>query len=131
MGKNMKAAEAGHDNGEVLDVHNVNGQVVGVEYEEPSTGSPVEAEASSFAEFAAKRAARAATAPVVAAVPFAEFVATGGNSVAPAPSEAFDPGTHTVDEVRAYIAGHPDERDAVLTAEAAGKARSTLLAAAE
>ena len=41
--------------------------------------------------------------------------------------EDFDPGEHTVAEVEAYIAEHPDQRDAVLTAEADGKARVTLV----
>lgn len=39
----------------------------------------------------------------------------------------FDPADHTVDEVRAYLRNHPDQRDAVRAAELAGKARTTLL----
>jgi hypothetical protein len=49
---------------------------------------------------------------------------------APAPqkvSAQFDPGEHTVAEVHDYIAAHPGEADAVLDAEAAGKARVTLV----
>ena len=41
---------------------------------------------------------------------------------------AFDPGAHTVNAVREYLDEHPDERDAVLAAEAAGKARKSILA---
>ena len=40
---------------------------------------------------------------------------------------AFDPSVHTVAEVQQYIAEHPDQRDAVLDAEADGKARVSLL----
>jgi len=40
--------------------------------------------------------------------------------------ERFDPGAHTVVEVQEYLADHPDEADAVLDAEAAGKNRATL-----
>jgi hypothetical protein len=39
----------------------------------------------------------------------------------------FDPGEHTVTDVEAYLADHPDERDAVLDAERAGKARVSLV----
>ena len=62
---------------------------------------------------------------------------SGGGSVdaapaaAPAPKaearEAFDPGDHTVAEVEAYLADHPDETAAVLKAEKAGKNRQTLV----
>ena len=45
-----------------------------------------------------------------------------GSSVA-----GYDPGDHTVAEVLAYVADHPEERDQVRAAEAAGKARTTLL----
>ena len=38
-------------------------------------------------------------------------------------SEAFDPGDHTVDEVLAYMDENPDQKDAVLKAEKAGKGR--------
>jgi hypothetical protein len=41
---------------------------------------------------------------------------------------AFDPGAHTVAKVLAYLIEHPEERDAVLAAEAAGKARKSILA---
>lgn len=47
--------------------------------------------------------------------------------VAAAASEAFDPGEHTVAEVHDYLAEHPDQTDAVLAAEQAGKARTTLV----
>jgi hypothetical protein len=39
----------------------------------------------------------------------------------------FDPGEHTVAEVEEYLAEHPDQRSRVLEAEAAGKARVSLL----
>jgi len=40
---------------------------------------------------------------------------------------SFDPGEHTVADVHDYIAAHPDQADAVLAAERAGKARATLI----
>jgi len=43
----------------------------------------------------------------------------------------FDPGDHTVAEVIAYAAEHPDQLDDIQAAETAGKARSTLLAGLE
>lgn len=49
-------------------------------------------------------------------------VGSGGLSAA-----SFDPGEHTVAEVQAYLADHPDEADAVLAAERAGKARVGLV----
>ena len=55
---------------------------------------------------------------------------TGADDVAEPKSEwsdAFDPSAHTVAEVQQYIAEHPDQRDAVLDAEADGKARVSLL----
>jgi len=39
----------------------------------------------------------------------------------------YDPGEHTVDEVLAYCAEHPDEVEAIYDAEEAGKNRVTLL----
>lgn len=36
----------------------------------------------------------------------------------------FDPSAHTVDEVNAYLADHPDDTDRVLEAERAGKNRT-------
>lgn len=42
-------------------------------------------------------------------------------------SDAFDPGAHTIAEVQDYVDDHPDESAAIRDAEAAGKARSTLL----
>lgn len=47
-----------------------------------------------------------------------------GESEAP---EAYDPGAHNVDEVLAYISANPDEKDAILEAEAAGRKRKTIL----
>lgn len=44
------------------------------------------------------------------------------------PVERYDPGAHTVAEVTAYVADHPEERAAVLAAEEQGRARVTLLA---
>ena len=41
-------------------------------------------------------------------------------------SAGFDPAEHTVAEVEEYVAKHPDQADAVLAAEAAGKNRTTL-----
>jgi hypothetical protein len=51
---------------------------------------------------------------------------SAGAEVPPPGGETFDPSTHTVADVQAYIAEHPDEADAVLAAEAAGKNRATL-----
>ena len=54
---------------------------------------------------------------------------TGADAPEPPPEGAqagFDPGAHTVAEVEAFIAAHPDQADAVLAAEAAGKNRTTL-----
>lgn len=39
----------------------------------------------------------------------------------------FDPADHTVPDVEAYVAAHPDELDRIVAAELAGKNRSTLL----
>jgi len=44
---------------------------------------------------------------------------------------AYNPNDYTVDEVNAYVAEHPDERDAVLAAETEGKARKGVLEAGE
>jgi len=41
--------------------------------------------------------------------------------------DSFDPGDHTVDEVKAYIEEHPDRKDDVLAAEKDGKARKGIL----
>lgn len=46
---------------------------------------------------------------------------------APESDGGFDPGDHTVDEVKTYVAGHPDELTAATAAEQAGKQRSSLL----
>ena len=40
---------------------------------------------------------------------------------------AFNPGDHTVEDVKAYVEAHPDDADEVYEAELAGKARTTLL----
>jgi hypothetical protein len=45
--------------------------------------------------------------------------------------DVFDPGAHTVAEVEAYVDDNPDEVDAVLAAEKAGKNRVTLVEALE
>jgi hypothetical protein len=42
-------------------------------------------------------------------------------------SETYDPGEHTVDEVKEYVGDNPDQTDEVLAAEQAGKNRSTLV----
>jgi hypothetical protein len=39
----------------------------------------------------------------------------------------FDPGMHSVIEVKAYLREHPDEKDAVLERERAGDARKSIL----
>jgi hypothetical protein len=44
-----------------------------------------------------------------------------------AKDEPFDPGEHTVAEVKEYLAEHPEEMDAVLEAEDQGKARAGIL----
>jgi hypothetical protein len=44
-----------------------------------------------------------------------------------AAAETFDPNGHTIDDVRTHIGDHPDQLDAVLEAERAGKARTTLI----
>lgn len=51
----------------------------------------------------------------------------GGEPEAVPEPLAYDPGAHTVADVEAYLAAHPNERDAVLAAEAAGKARVSLV----
>lgn len=62
-------------------------------------------------------------------------LAVNAASTAPADGAAagdlFDPADWTVAEVEAHLAEHPDERDAILAAERAGKNRSTLVAALE
>ena len=39
----------------------------------------------------------------------------------------FDPGDHTVDEVKTHVEANPDQTAAVTKAEESGKARSSLL----
>lgn len=43
------------------------------------------------------------------------------------PDEPYDPGQHTVAEVLAYAADHPDEVDDIVAAEEAGQGRVTIL----
>lgn len=43
--------------------------------------------------------------------------------------DAYDPGDFTVADVEAYAAEHPDQVQAIVAAERAGKNRTTLLAA--
>ncbi len=43
----------------------------------------------------------------------------------------FDPADHTVDEVKEYLAEHPEQTDAVLELEEEGKARTGVLSLAE
>ena len=53
---------------------------------------------------------------------------TGADGGEPPPEgDTFDPGEHTVAEVEAYLAKHPDESDAVLAAERDGKNRVSLV----
>lgn len=47
--------------------------------------------------------------------------------VAAAEEGPYDPGDHLVDDVKAYVTEHPDQRDEVLAAEEAGKNRVTLV----
>ena len=44
------------------------------------------------------------------------------------PSEVFDPAEHTVDQVNAFIAEHPELADAIVAAERQGKNRSSIAA---
>lgn len=44
-----------------------------------------------------------------------------------AEAAAYDPGAHTVSEVLQYIADNPEEEEAVLAAEAAGKNRASIV----
>jgi hypothetical protein len=55
---------------------------------------------------------------------------TGADTpTAPPPDggDGFDPADHTVAEVWDYIDAHPDERDAVIAAEHAGKDRAGIV----
>lgn len=59
-----------------------------------------------------------------------EAVNEGGEQEDTAPETVkFDPHDHGVEEVLAYVAEHPDELDAIVAQEQAGKARKTLLQA--
>ena len=42
-------------------------------------------------------------------------------------SDTYDPGEHTVEEVKEYVGEHPDETQDILSAEQGGKARVTLV----
>jgi trigger factor len=70
---------------------------------------------------------------VVSDNPFGYDLAAEARKVRDGDAEtaAFDPSAHTVDEVLAYIDEHPDELAAIVAAEAAGKARKTILGVAE
>jgi len=55
---------------------------------------------------------------------------TGADEGEPPPEvgpSGFDPGEHTVDDVKAYIDANPDQAQTVLDAEVAGKNRTTLV----
>lgn len=59
---------------------------------------------------------------------WADKVARQGTAAAEAAPGAFDPAQHDVDSVLAHLAeSADDERDRVLAAEQAGKARKTIL----
>lgn len=45
-----------------------------------------------------------------------------------APAEAYDPSDKSVADVKAYVEAHPEEKDAILAAEAGGKNRPTIAA---
>jgi hypothetical protein len=51
-----------------------------------------------------------------------------GGGEEPPPESGYDPGDYTIPEVEDYVTANPGERDAVLAAEEAGKARVTLIA---
>lgn len=55
--------------------------------------------------------------------PAADEEAPADEEAAPAESGAYDPGQYTVDEVNEYLDSNPDQRDAVVAAERAGKNR--------
>lgn len=44
------------------------------------------------------------------------------------PPQVFDPAEHTVDQVNAFIAEHPELADAIVAAERQGKNRSSIVA---
>lgn len=46
----------------------------------------------------------------------------------PVAAEAYDPSDKSVADVKAYVEGHPEEKDAILAAEAGGKNRPTIAA---
>jgi hypothetical protein len=66
------------------------------------------------------------------AVGLAPIWTAAGGEVEPPPEVGpsggvFDPSAHTVAEVEDYLAAHPEQTDAVLAAEAAGKNRTSLV----
>lgn len=70
--------------------------------------------------------------PVTPGIDMAWFVRVGDVESAPVPihvagEAVYDPGAHSVEDVKTHVTAHPDQRDAVYDAEVAGKARSTLL----
>lgn len=71
--------------------------------------------------------------PMKATEPADEPKVTGddGSDVPDGGDDNYDPSEHTVDEVQAYVADNPDQKDAVLKAEKAGKNRTTLVSALE
>jgi hypothetical protein len=52
---------------------------------------------------------------------------SGGSAPAGAEPGGYDPGEDTVDDVKAYVEANPDQLQAVLKAEKAGKNRATLV----
>jgi hypothetical protein len=48
-------------------------------------------------------------------------------TIDPPPEGGYDPGEYTVEQVNTWLEKHPDQRDAVLAAEGAGKARAGIL----
>lgn len=70
--------------------------------------------------------------PVTPGIDMAWFVRVGVIESAPvsihvAGEQVYDPGAHTIDDVKAHVLANPDQRDTVYDAETAGKARVTLL----
>lgn len=72
-------------------------------------------------------AAEPAIDPAYAERPATVFSDPDEEPQAPPAEEEYDPGDHTVEEVLAYAAEHPDQADEIAAAEEAGKARVTIL----
>ena len=51
-----------------------------------------------------------------------------GAAMSPPGDAGFDPSNHSVADVEAFVAAHPDQLDAVLAAEAEGKGRKSIAA---